>query len=68
MSFPSRGVSGIRSYVSDKLLRRRLEYDDSLSDLEYPIDGGDEIDLLPEDMVDDSGDTDELNEEDEQEV
>jgi tetratricopeptide (TPR) repeat protein len=68
LSFPSKGVSGIRSYVSDKLLRRRLEYDDSLSDLEYPIDGGDEIDLLPEDVVDDSGDTDELNEEDEQEV
>ncbi len=45
-----------------------MEYDDSLSDLEYPIDGGDEIDLLPEDVVDDSGDTDELNEEDEQEV
>jgi tetratricopeptide (TPR) repeat protein len=68
LSFPSKGISGVRPYVSDKILRRRLEYDDSLSDMEYPADGGDDVDMLSDDMVEESGDRDELNEEDEQEV
>jgi hypothetical protein len=68
LSFPSKGISGVRPYVSDKILRRRLEYDDSLSDMEYPVDGGDDVDMLSDDMAEESGDRDELNEEDEQEV
>jgi hypothetical protein len=69
LSFPSKGISIVRPYVSDKILRRRLEYDDSLSpDLEYPTDNGDGADLLSEEVVDDSGgDSDDINEEEEEE-
>jgi len=71
LSFPSKGLSSVRPYVSDKILRRKLEYDDSLSpDSEYPIEGGEDVELLSEDNTDDSGDgdDDDINEEDEQEV
>jgi hypothetical protein len=68
LSFPSKGVNNIRPYVSDKLLRRRLEYDDSLSELEYTSDSGEDTELLSEDITDDSNESDDLIEEDEQEV
>jgi tetratricopeptide (TPR) repeat protein len=68
LSFPSKGLSTVRPYVSDKILRRRLEYDDSLSELEYPIEGSEDGELLSEEVTDDSGDGDDINEEDEQEV
>jgi tetratricopeptide (TPR) repeat protein len=68
LSFPSKGLNSVRPYVSDKLLRRRLEYDDSLTELEYPIDSGDDVELLTEDIAEDNSDGDDINEEDEQEV
>lgn len=68
LSFPSKGINNIRPYVSDKLLRRRLEYDDSLSEIEYTADSGEDVDLLSEDITEDSGESDDLIEEDEQEV
>lgn len=69
LSFPSKGIGSIRPYVSDKILRHRLEYDDSLpTELEYPMESGDEVDLLSEDVTEDSDDGDDISEEDEQEV
>jgi tetratricopeptide (TPR) repeat protein len=63
LSFPSKGFGSIRSYVSDKILRRQLEYEDSaVAGLGYPIEGGDEAEILSEETVDDS------NEEEEPEV
>jgi hypothetical protein len=68
LSFPSKGINNVRPYVSDKLLRRRLEYDDSISDIEYTADSGEDVDLLSEEITEDSVDSDDLVEEDEQEV
>ena len=68
LSFPSRGINNVRPYVSDKLLRRRLEYDDSISDTEYTADSGEEVDLLSEEGNEDNVDSDDIVEEDEQEV
>jgi tetratricopeptide (TPR) repeat protein len=49
LSFPSKGFGSIRPYVSDRILRRRLEYEDSAAaGLGYPIEGGDEAELLTE--------------------
>ncbi|NLL89720.1 MAG: tetratricopeptide repeat protein [Dehalococcoidales bacterium] len=68
LSFPSKGTNNIRPYISDKLLRRRLEYDDSLSEMEYTADNAEDMDLLSEEIAEDSDENDELIEEDEQEV
>lgn len=68
LSFPSKGINNVRPYVSDKLLRRRLEYDDSMSDIEYTADSGEDVDLLSEEVTEDSVESDDLVEEDEQEV
>ncbi len=62
LSFPSKGLGSARPDVSDKILRRRLEYDDSLSDLEYSGEGSDDVELLSEDVADDG---DDINEDDE---
>ncbi len=67
LSFPSKGISGIRPYVSDKVLKRKLEYNDSMTDLEYN-DDSDDGDVLSEETTEDSGEGDDLIEEDEQEV
>ena len=68
LSFPSRGINNVRPYVSDKLLRRRLEYDDSISETEYTADSGEDTDLLSEEGNEENVDSDDINEDDEQEV
>jgi len=43
LSFPPRGVEPTRSYISDRIIRRELEYEESLSgEPTYTIVGGDE--------------------------
>jgi hypothetical protein len=55
ISFPPRGPIGIRTSVSDRAIRRELEYEDSLlGEPGYTVIGGDE----PESFHDDSLDSD----------
>jgi len=63
LSFPSRGFGSLRPYVSDKILRRRIEYDGAaVREPGFVPAGIDEAELLSEEPVDDS------NEEEEPEV
>jgi tetratricopeptide (TPR) repeat protein len=57
LSFPPRGVEPIRPYISDRMLRRELEYEESLTgETAYTIVGGDEEGEIlteePDDMDD----------------
>ena len=63
LSFPSKGFGSLRPYVSDKILRRQIEYDEAMAtEPGYITASEDETELL-------SGEpTDEGNEEEEQEV
>ncbi|MFA5629428.1 MAG: tetratricopeptide repeat protein [Dehalococcoidales bacterium] len=66
LSFPSKSSgSSIKPYVSDKILKRKLDYGDSLIDLEYIDDSGEDADLLSEEITEDSVESDDLVEEDE---
>lgn len=61
LSFPSRGFGSLRSYVSDKILRRRIEYGEAVArDAGLNHAGEDEAELLSDESVDDGGDEDEL--------
>jgi len=63
LSFPSRGFGSLKPYVSDKILRRRIEYDGAVvREPGFVPTGVDETELLSEEPVDDS------NEEEESEV
>jgi len=62
LSFPSKGFGSLRPYVSDKILRRQLEYDEA-SESGYLMASEDDAELLGGDSIDDSGE-----EEEEQEV
>jgi hypothetical protein len=63
LSFPSRGFGSLRPYVSDKILRRRIEYEGAVvREPGFVPTGVDEAELLSEEPVDDS------NEEEEPEV
>jgi tetratricopeptide (TPR) repeat protein len=66
LSFPSKGFGSLRSYVSDKILRRQLEYDESASDADYLAAGEEDSDLLGGESADDEDGGEE--EEEEQEV
>jgi tetratricopeptide (TPR) repeat protein len=61
LSFPSKGFGSVRSYVSDRILRRQLEYEDSAAaGLGYSVEGGDEAELLTgEPEPEDDGNEDE---------
>jgi tetratricopeptide (TPR) repeat protein len=66
LSFPSKSSgSSIKPYVCDKILKRKLDYGDSLIDLEYIDDSGEDADLLSEEITEDSVESDDLVEEDE---
>ena len=63
LSFPPRGVEPSRPYISDRMLRRELEYEESLSgETTYTVVGGEEngeIITDNSDIVDDEDDIDE---------
>ena len=53
LSFPSKGLVGIRSNIGDGAIRRELEYEESLlGEPGYTVVGGDEPELLPEESPD----------------
>jgi hypothetical protein len=62
LSFPSRGGEGLRPYVGDRIIRRELEYEEALPEEPgYTIIGGEERELLPEELhdIDDEADNNE---------
>ncbi len=57
LSFPSRGLIGIRSSVGDMVIRRELEHEESLlGEPGYTVVGGEESGLLSEESPDSSDD------------
>jgi len=63
LSFPSKGFGSLRSYVSDKILRRRIEYDEAaVGEPSYVMTSEDEAELLSDEPGDD------VSEEEEPEV
>jgi len=66
LSFPSKGVGSLRPYVSDKILRRQIEFDEATAtEPGYITAGEDETELLSEETNEEG---DEEDEEEEQEV
>lgn len=60
LSFPSKGFGSLRPYVSDRILRRRIEYGEtSVKDSGLDSAGEDEADLLSDEPIDDGGDEEE---------
>jgi hypothetical protein len=60
LSFPSKGFGSLRPYVSDKILRRRIEYEGvSASEPDYTAGDDDEAGLLPDDGGDEGNDDEE---------
>jgi len=52
-SFPPKGIEGLRPYISDRIIRRELEYEEALpTEPGYTIIGGEEGELLPEEPPD----------------
>jgi tetratricopeptide (TPR) repeat protein len=63
LSFPSKGFGSLRPYVSDKIIRRRIEYDEAaVREPGYVMTSEDEAELLSDEP------TDEISEEEEPEV
>jgi hypothetical protein len=63
LSFPSKGFGSLRPYVSDKILRRQIEYDESATrEPGYSIVGEEDGEMISEEPVE------EVNEEEEPEV
>jgi len=60
LSFPPKGSESFRSYFGDRVIRREVEYEESLSEeAEYTIVGGEEAEVLSEgasDIDDEVGD------------
>jgi len=52
LSFPSRGLEGVRPYVSDRIFRREREEEEAVEELGYIIIGEDDVELLPEEPTD----------------
>lgn len=49
LSFPSKGFERIQPYVSDRIFRRELDYEEGVvEEPGYTIVGGDEVELSPE--------------------
>lgn len=60
LSFPSKGFGSLRPYVSDRILRKRIEYGGTVSGGSKIYHAGeDEADMLSDEPVDDSNDEDE---------
>ena len=55
LSFPPKGFGSLRPYVSDRILRRQLEYGETASEPGYQVAGEDEAEFLGGDNADDSG-------------
>lgn len=62
LSFPSKSLSSLRPYVSDKILRRQIEYSETAAEPGYITAGEDDAELLSGEPVDEG------NEDEEQEV
>jgi len=59
LSFPGKGFDSLRPYISDRMLRRQLEYGEEVAEEpELTIAGGDETELLPEEDADISDEED----------
>jgi len=53
LSFPSKGLGSLRPYVSDKILRRQIDYDEAATaEPDYLTAGDDEAELLSDKTVD----------------
>ena len=53
LSFPARGAEGLRTYVSDRILRRELEHEEELvEEPGFTIIGGEETEILREEPSD----------------
>ena len=53
LSFPSRGLEGVRPYVSDRIFRREREYEEeAVEELGYTIVSEEGAELLPEEPTD----------------
>ena len=51
LSFPAKGLEGVRPYVGDRIIRRELEYEEALPEEPgYTIIAGEETELLPEEL------------------
>ena len=60
LSFPSRGFDSLRPYVSDRILRRQLGYEEEAGEEPgYTIVGGDEVELLPAEPTEDNDEEEE---------
>jgi len=60
LSFPSRGFDSLRPYVSDRILRRQLDYEgEAVEEPGYTIVGGDEVELLPAEPTEDNDEEEE---------
>ena len=58
LSFPSKGLGRVRSYVGDRIFRRALEDEEGEEEAGYTIVRGDEVELLPEESGDIDDETD----------
>jgi len=62
LSFPSRGLEGIRANISDRVIRRELEHEESLlGEPGYTVIGGDETTVLTDESAE--GDDEDENDE-----
>jgi tetratricopeptide (TPR) repeat protein len=52
LSFPSKGLGSLRPYVSDKILRRRIKFDEAAVEPAYLDTGEDDTEMLPDDSID----------------
>jgi len=58
-SFPPKGVEGLRPHISDRIIRRELEYEEALPEEPgYTIIGGEEGKLLPEESLETDNEAD----------
>jgi hypothetical protein len=54
LSFPTRGVEGARTDITDRVLRRELEQEESLlGEPGYTVMGGEEAEVLPQERTED---------------
>ncbi len=56
LSFPSKGLGSFRSYVSDKMLRRQIEFDETAVESGYNNAGEDDTELLSDESMDEGDD------------
>jgi len=59
LSFPTRGVEGVRTDITDRVIRREIEQEESLlGEMGYTVVGGEEAEVLPEEPVENDFDDD----------